>query len=202
MALEYAKVILYAYPHLRALAEASETAARNRACLSYRSRLGTLEEAERIAEELAVRARLLRLAAAMDDIVRRCTREEKFLLEYRYFQRRNVLREFGVHALPCSERTYFRRQQELLRRTAHRLAARGWTEEAYTAAFAGYAPFVRVLRAIADGRESSVAAKRERRGLTFGCPQNSSRSRGGFLPRARMTATATAAMHASTMTTI
>ena len=202
MPYEYTKVILYAYPHLRALAEASQTAARNRALLSFRGRLDTLEEAERIADELAVQSRLLRLADAADAFVEGCTKQERFLLEYRYFRRRRVLRAFGDYIVPCSERTYFRRQNALLAKAAVRLAALGWTEEAYMQAFSAYPPFVRLLRAICDGRESAVTARRERCGLAFTGRQNSCCSRGGFLPRSRMTATAMAATQASTMTTI
>ena len=54
MAFEYAKVILYAYPHLAALAEATGQSAENCALLSFRSAESTLALAERIAETLAV----------------------------------------------------------------------------------------------------------------------------------------------------
>lgn len=164
---EYAKVVLYAYPYLHALAQASAVAAQNKACLSFRSRLGTLEEAEAIVEELAVRSRLLRLKQAVDAFVQLCSREERFLLEYRYFRRRRALAAFGDHVVPCSERTYFRRQEALLKKAACHLAAHGWTEEEYGAAFSAYAPFVRLLRAIRDGRESALTARRERCGLAF-----------------------------------
>ncbi len=202
LAYDYAKVILYAYPHLHALAEASAVAAENKALLSFRSRRGALEEAERIAEELAVRSRLLRLEKAVEELLAQCSREELFLLEYRYFRRRRRLDAFGGYVVPCSERTYFRRQSALLKKAACCFAACGWTEEAYFAAFAGYSLFARILRAIRDGRESAVAARREQCGLAFSGRQNSCCSRGGFLPRSKMTATATAATQASTMTTI
>ncbi len=202
MSHEYAKVILYAYPHLRALAEASGAAAENQAYLSYRSRFGALETAERIAEEFAMRSRLLRLADAVDDMLRHCSREECFLLEYRYFRRRKRLAAFGDFVAPCSERTYFRRQEALLRRVAAMLAARGWTQAAYHAAFSVYEPFVRLLRALREGREQAVAAPRGRRGVTFAGRQNSCCSRGARFPRSKMTAMATAATQARTMTAI
>lgn len=202
MSYEYAKVILYAYPHLHALADAAGTAAENKALLSFRSRLSAFEETARVAQELAVRSRLLRLAETVDGFLSLCSREELFLLEYRYFRRRRALRAFGDYTVPCSERTYFRRQGALLKKAACHLAARGWTEREYFAAFSDYSPFCRLLRAIRDGRESAVSARREKRGLAFSGRQNSCCSRGGFLPRSRMTATATAARQASRMTTI
>lgn len=201
MAYEYVKVILYAYPHLAALAEASGVAARNRALLSFRPHRDALEEMECVVQELAVRSRLLRLRAAADAFVAGCSEEERFLLEYRYFRRRKKLCE-GRLPLPWSERTYYRRQSALLKRAACSLASQGWTREEYDAAFSGYSPFVRLLRAICDGRESAVTARREACGLAFAPAQNSCCSRGGFLPRSKMTATATAATQASTMTAI
>ena len=78
MAYEYVKVILYAYPHLAALADAAGVAAENKALLSFRSRRGTLEEMERVTEELAVRSRLLRVRTAADAFVRSCSEEECF----------------------------------------------------------------------------------------------------------------------------
>ena len=202
MAYEYVKVILYAYPHLASLAEAAGVAAENRALLSFRSRRGALEEMERVTEELVVRLRLLRVKEAADAFLAQCSGEELFLLEYRYFRRKKMLRAYGGHVVPCSERTYFRRQSALLRKAAGEFAALGWTQQAYAEAFAGYAPFAKLLRAICDGRESAVTARRERCGLVFGGVQNSCCSRGGRLPRSKMTATATAATQARTMTTI
>ena len=202
MAYEYVKVILYAYPHLAALADAAGVAAENKALLSFRSRRGTLEEMERVTEELAVRSRLLRVRTAADAFVRSCSEEECFLLEYRYFRRRKKLKGYAEFVVPWSERTYFRRQSALLKRAASSFAAQGWTKEAYDEAFSSYSPFCKLLRAIADGRESAVTARRETCGLAFAGRQNSCCSRGGFFPRSKMTATATAATHASTMTTI
>ena len=54
MAFEYAKAVLYAYPHLAALAEAVGQSAENQAMLSFRSMESTLALAEKIADTLAV----------------------------------------------------------------------------------------------------------------------------------------------------
>ena len=165
---ETTTVILYAYPYLRALAEASGAAAENKARLSFRCRLDTLDEMVRIAEELAVRCALLRLAEAADAFVAACNAEERFLLEYRYFRRGGK----GTHAcaVPCSERTYYRRQNALLKKAAAYFAAHGWRESEYFAAFSAYAPFARLLRTIRSGRESALVTHREKRRLRFRTP--------------------------------
>ena len=203
MAYEYAKVILYAYPYLPALAEAVGVGAENKAYLSFRGRESTLALAETIAEELAVKSRLLRLKKAADEAVAACSEEELFLLEYKYFRRRRLLAErFAGMADSCSERHYFRRQAALLKKIVSALALRGWTEQAYFAAFGAFSPFCRVLAALGEGQETAIVAHRNRRGIAL-CAQKSDRPRSAdLLPRSTSTATATAAAHRIQMTTI
>lgn len=162
MANEYAKVILYAYPHLLPLADAVGVGAVNKAMLSFRAREDALVTAEAIAEELAFKSRLLRLAEDLEGVLASFGDEEMYLLEYKYFRRGKVLRErYAGYVMACSERTYFRRQAAVLHKFCCLLAARGWTERAYAEAFGGFAPFARVLDAILSGRESAVTAKRK-----------------------------------------
>ena len=168
MAHEYAKVILYAYPHLSALAEAVGVGAENKALLSFRGTESTLALAERIAEELALKDRLLRLKEAADKALDCCTEEELLLLEYKYFRRRKVLRErFAAVCVSCSERNYFRRQSALLRKIAARLCMRGWTERAFLEAFGAFAPFMRAFRALSEGQEGKLVAHRGKRDIRF-----------------------------------
>lgn len=205
---ETTKVILYAYPHLGALAEASCVAAENKARLSFRARLDTIREMELVANELAVRLHLLQLERAVEKFVDACSHEERFLLEYRYFRRRKQLLSYKEYVVPWSERTYYRRQSALLKKAAAFLSANGWSEEEYLAAFSDYQPFLRLERSIRSGRESAVVARREKCGLAFSVQKNcvarqkSFCSRGGCLPRSKITATAIAATHARTMTAI
>ena len=160
MAFEYAKVILYAYPHLAALAEATGQSAENCALLSFRSAESTLALAERIAETLAVKSRLLALNA--------CTEEERFLLEYKYFRRRKELRgRFSGAEVSCSERNYFRRQAALPRKMVSELGRRGWTERAFLEAFGAFAPFMRAFRALSEGQEGKLVAHRGKRDIRF-----------------------------------
>lgn len=168
MAFEYAKAVLYAYPHLAALAEAVGQSAENQAMLSFRSMESTLALAEKIADTLAVKSRLLRLKEAADRAVEACTEEEKFLLEYKYFRRRRELNgRFAGMEVSCSERHYFRRQAALLKKIVSELGKAGWTECAFMAAFHSFSPFMRVLRALGEGCEGKVVAHRGKREIVF-----------------------------------
>lgn len=205
MAFEYVKVVLYAYPHLAALAEAVGVGAENKAFLSFRGGCDTLSLAERIAEELALKNRILRLKDAIDGVLEGCGEEEMFLLEYKYFRRKAALSgRFAQMCVSCSERNYFRRQNALLRKIAAGIGMRGWTEEMYIASFGKFAPFRRALRALEKGREKSLIAHRNKREIVFGAARQKSEDScpDVFLPRSTRTATAIAAAQRMQMTTI
>lgn len=198
----YVKVLLYAYPKLNMMAEAVSAGAEIKALLSFRGRADALTEAERIAEEIAMSCRLLRAKETLDEALGRCSEEELFLLEYKYFRRRRVLAErFAGRMLNCSERSYFRMQVALLRKMAALLTALGMTEREFFSRFGEFPPFLRVYRAIEEGRERSVVFKRRRREIAF--RQNSvSCGSGERLARSTSSATATAAAPTTHRTTI
>lgn len=161
-------MILYAYPHLGALAEASQVAAENKARLSFRARMDTLREMELVANELAVRVHLLRLERAVEEFVCTCSREERFLLEYRYFRRKKELVSYGEFAVPWSERTYYRRQSALLKKAAAFFSANGWSEEEFLDVFSDYQPFMRLRRSILSRTgECCRGAQRKTRSCLF-----------------------------------
>ena len=197
----YEKLILYAYPQLLPLAESSERAAENKALLSFRSYERADMIAERIAEELRSAGQLRILHAEVEAILPHFTQEERFLLEYKYFRRREALRKYGEVTLSFSERSYFRRQRALLEKVSSLLKARGITEENFCLRFASYEPFQRILRALKEGRERAIPKKRKRRAVRF---QNSvtSSPREVTLPRRSSAATTTATTHTMTIATI
>lgn len=195
---DYAKVLLYAYPKLDMLREAVESGARIKALLSFRSRGGALAVTERIVCEIVTAKKLALLKGELDEVLSVCSERELFLLEYKYFRRKELLRgKFSGFRLECSERSYFRMQNALLSKLATRLVAVGWTEKRFFAEFGDFKPFMRVFRAIREGRERAVVFKRRKRQLML--RQNSGNSCGDgadFLPRKTITAiaaTATAA---------
>lgn len=192
----YVKAVLYAYPYLKMLAEATRSGAEVKARLSFRTE-NTLDTAEKIAEEILLARRLDELSAAVERMTEKLTPEETFLLEYKYFRSGGNLRG----ELACSEREYFRRQADLVKKAGFLLSACGMTQERLINDFGGCPFFRRLVRAIAKGRERAVAGKRRERGVSF---QKSEFSCGteGFLPRMTNTAIATAAQQATHITAI
>ena len=196
---EYVKAILYVYPMMEALADAARGAAKNKALLSYRSGYDALHDLEAVAEEILLGDRLDGLKTVLDCILAGLSKEERFLLEYRYFRRKRELKKFGEE-LVCSERSYFRKQNRLLMKIASRLAAKGVTVSYFLKAFANSVCLMKVYGAIGNGKELKVCARREKRTLRF---QGSKFSGGAdFLPCATNTATTSTATAASVMRTI
>lgn len=192
---DYVKVLLYAYPKLDALREAVECGVEVKAVLSFRARQNATELFERVAEEIVIAKKLSLLKRKLDEVFSRCSERDLFLLEYKYFRRKDVLREkYAGYEPNCSERNYFRLQNALLTKVAALLLAAGVTEKRFFREFRHYAPFMRVFRAIREGRERAVVFKRRDREIAF--RQKSSGSGGAFLPRRTniaMTASAAAA---------
>lgn len=181
----YVKVLLYAYPHLRELADASEEGARIKAYLSFR-RTDTLDCAERVAREILAGGILRGVADELDGIVQSLDEQERFLLEYKYFRRRSELARYPEEAFSGSEREYFRRQQALVRRIAYLLFVHGLTAQRYFEEIGSIPPFPRLYRAVEQGRERAVVPKRGQRGISFAQNSASGSATGAFLPRSRM----------------
>lgn len=193
---EYAKVFLYAYPWLGALSEAMGQSAENKALLSYRGEKSVEEAALGVVAEYAMQSAVEELLAGMRSIVRGLDDEEKFLLEYKYFRRQGKLAARRGLALPYCARTYFRKQSALLGKIVRELCKRGWSDRRFLSEFGQFPPFLKILRALREGRERAVWEKRKRGGAL----QNSARPgsyEGARFPCATNTATATAATHAT-----
>lgn len=182
---DYVKVLLYAYPKLDALAEAAGGGAQVKAYLSFRSPRDALGLSERIAEEIVMSKKLFLLREELDKVISTCSERELYLLEYKYFRRREVLRgKFSRFSLDVSERTYFRMQNALLSSVFARLTAAGLTRERFLRDFSSYRPFMRVLAAVCGGKERAIVFKRRKKLLAL-C-QNSGNSCGAAgerLPR-------------------
>ena len=193
------KAILYVYPMMKKLAEATRVGAENKAILSYRSRMDALSDAEAVAEEILLSARLDELKEVVDGLLTRLSKEERFLLEYRYFRRKKMLSELQT-VLNCSERNYFRRQEKLLQKMTSLLCAKGITEEYILTAFKNCTCLMKVYKAVASGDEFKICARRQNRPISF---QGSKFSGGADrLPRATNMATTSTATADSVIKTI
>ncbi len=190
---DYVKVLLYAYPRIDRLREAIECGVEIRALLSFRDRGDVFTLFEGLGGEIVTAKRLTLLEKMLKEIVDGCTQREKYLLEYKYFRRKELLRdEYTGYELECSERNYFRLQNLLLNKIAARLNEAGYDEKRFYEDFSDYAPFMRVLRAIREGKERMVVFKRIDRPIVFR-QKSSCMGEGDFLPRRTNSAMANSA---------
>ena len=158
-----------------------------------------MRDLEAVAEEVFLAERLDSLKEVTEEVLARLSKEELFLLEYRYFRRKKLLAKFG-EVLPCSERNYFRKQEKLLRKIAAQFSLNGVTEEYFLEAFKSSVCLMKVYGAIVKGGELKICARREKRLLRF---QGSKFSGGAdFLPCATKIATTITAATARTSKTI
>lgn len=195
---DYVKVLLYSYPKLDMLAEAVGCGAEVKALLSFRGRGDALSIAEKVAEEIVVAKKLSLLKEELDAALSNLSDQELYLLEYKFFRRKTFLMgKFSSFTLECSERNYFRLQNALLAKVASRLIRIGWTKEKFLSDFSTFAPFMRVYRAVADGRERIVVFKRKKSALRLQNSGSSCDIGADFLPRRTKTAIAASATAAT-----
>ena len=111
----YVKAVLYVYPRLERLEKDCEEHIRNRAFMSYDYRTTTERLSEELAEEIIRKGLIRELKRKTDAAIGALKKEEKFLLELRYFRRKSRLKQFcGETDFKeiGSERNYYRRQGE------------------------------------------------------------------------------------------
>lgn len=129
------KAVLYAYPLLKTVEEDYAAHIKNKALLSYNSRLTTQELAEYLAGEILHKSRLVWLKEVIEQTLARLSETERALLKIRYFgkNRKRCLQGLGEsfpkggHPLEWSERKYFRMQQKVGEKTVAMLKLAGVT---------------------------------------------------------------------------
>ena len=162
----YAKTILYIYPRLERIAADYGDHIRHRAILSYENRTAE-RAAEYLAEEILKKRAIEALKERVDAALKKLNDKERFLLEVRYFGRKKKLREFleaGTER-PGSERSYYRKQERLLKKVISVFSGVGLTEEAFFREYRGFGWMMSACRQIGSGRECA-AVRRERQTLT------------------------------------
>lgn len=168
------QTILFSYPSLNSLADGAETAAQNKALLSFSNRGGTMRAAEEVAAETLLCLRYLELEQDVEEALSGLGAEQRQLIGERYFFERP-----SVHL--CSERTLFRRRSEAERQIGCALELLGWSDVEFLRQFKK-TPLARILGRLLSGRKPQHR-------------QGSESSEGGerLFPRRTKTATATAA---------
>lgn len=164
---DYQKVLLYAYPKLGRMAEDIGQIVQAKARASVMGRETALACAEKLIRYNFLCGQLLFLKGEIEGMLSVFSREERFLLEYKYFRRKKELATYSDLQLACSERTYFRRQQRLARAVNAELVRRGLNEEWFFEAFSGVSFFMSALESVRKG-EGHMVDKRTRSGVPCG----------------------------------
>lgn len=154
----FIKTVLYAYPFIKTVEEDYETHIKNKALLSYDSRMTAEALAEYLAEEIIEMRRLEWLKSKLESVVERLSEEEKILTAGRYFGKRKKLREYlNEKEISCgrgdSERNYFRRQNRLEKKLEKMLIGAGITEEYYFSKLHNVETLSRIYKALQRAEE-------------------------------------------------
>ena len=155
----YEKTLLYLYPHLDGMSAALDTSLRTQAILSYRKQEG----AEALVERLLLadfQSRFLCAAReALDELFKEFSREEMFMLEYRYFRRKRVMRAYEDMPVRMSLRTFYRRQRRVLQKFSAALRQRGMDEGWFLENFSSMDWAMRVYAKVCAGSDSYIMGK-------------------------------------------
>lgn len=118
---------------------------------------------ERILALIGFKNALLYVSEEMEKIFSALGREERYLLEYKYFRRKSRLEgEFADIKMACSERTYFRRQARLAAKLNALFMREGLTEQWFARTLGEY-PYIRqALEKLREAGEYSFTDKRAR----------------------------------------
>ena len=136
----YIKTVLYAYPLLKTVGDDYAEHIRNKALLSYDSRMDAESLAEYLAEEILRKNCLLWLKGVIEETLTKLNELERALIEVRYFGKKKRIKEFpfpqkktmdGMNPKFWSERKYFRYQQRLGEKIGGMLTVAGVTKEVF-----------------------------------------------------------------------
>ena len=173
---DYQKVLLYAYPKLERMAEDIGQIVLAKARASVMGRETALACAEKLIRYNFLRGQILFLKDELDGMLSCFSREERFLLEYKYFRRKSRLEgEFAGVCVSCSERTYFRRQARLASKL-NGLFVRSGLDEGWFMRSLGAFPYIQdALAKLGGCGESAFADKRAKSALACRPPEQKGR---------------------------
>ncbi len=149
---DYQAVMLYIYPRLRKLEEDIVQLVEAKARASYAGKESAEACAQKMIDYLYARDRLAALREKLDGMLGSFTREERYMLEYKYFRRRKVLEgEFADIRCPFAERTYYRRQNRLAAKVNGAFMRRGMSEEWFMRTFSDMPFMMHALQSVRGG---------------------------------------------------
>ena len=167
---DYQTAMLLVYPKLGRLIRDLGQLAEAKALSSYSGKEATEACIGRILAYLRARASFTLLKECMDGVLAQLTREELYLLEYKYFRRRKVLEgEFADMQCDFSARTYYRRQRRLASKLNNLLLRSGADRAWFDSLFADIAYMRSLVEGVRGG--GGVVDKRTRATLRVRAPR-------------------------------
>lgn len=125
----YAKCVLYAYPVAEEILEQIDETVLNRAIASMNDFSPTVEQCEKIIEYTEQKKTIILLCKILDDVLVGLSKEDKDLLDYKYFKMKSKDYYDGFDYM---SRAYFRRQSFLSSSMAKKLENRGLDDKFFT----------------------------------------------------------------------
>lgn len=158
---EYQAVLLYVYPKLERLEENIGQLVEAKARASYAGKESTEACAKKMIEYLYVKDCFAWVRASLNEVLASLTKEERYLLEYKYFRRKKMLEgEFAGMCCPFAERTYYRRQRKLADKLNGELIRRGMDEAWFMRTFGEVPYMMAALRSVRAYGSRDMADKR------------------------------------------
>ena len=124
----YAKVVLYAYAHLDALAEQIDEIVGKKALASSTDYSPAIRQCERIVDLTYQKCVIFALKLCAERALEKFSDREKACLEYKYFRKNDKERYADIDA---TSRAYFRLQVRLAEKFAERLEKAGFSDERF-----------------------------------------------------------------------
>lgn len=148
---------------MKRIVEDSEEHIKNKAYMSFDDRKNAEKLAEYVAGEIIKKRLTEELEKRIGAILEKLNENELFLLETRYFRRKRKVKEFyerlGKEPLG-SKRTYFRRQERLLKKLTGLFLTAGLNEKEFTERYANVGILFSVLKYIKADREKAERGER------------------------------------------
>lgn len=110
----YQQILLYIYPKLERFIDDIQSFINYKAVHSYHIQLKVEKSIDKMLDVLEQKRKLILAKELLTKVFEEFSDEEKFILEYKFFRRKEVLFEkYKNFVLKCSSRTYYRKQKRV-----------------------------------------------------------------------------------------
>ena len=158
---DYQKVLLLVWPKLEKLTEFIGQYAQAKAYASFSGRETSEQCVQKILDYLYIRDCFTVLREQMGEVFAKLSREELYLLEYKYFRRKRKLEgEFAQLQCNFCERTYYRRQRKLGEKLNSLFLQRGMDENWFFRTFSSVPYMQNLLERVKRAGVLSAVDKR------------------------------------------